>query len=177
LQNRSKEILIFGGIIDHTKQYFSKYLNSIISLFHNKEVKCTVINFIRPEIYNENIYITVSIFKKLMDLYPNKLTYSVYNITNSLPMPTAYHIYDNQYIQFIMRGYIPQRDSMNAVSSFMIKSQKICNYYHNEIVENYKKLGRLDNSKYKLFVQNLNIDQQKMKKCKKAIEQFLQERY
>jgi len=174
LQTKSKNISIVGGVIDYTQEHFHEYLKSIISLFHNKQVQCTVINFIRSEMDIEKVYIVVSIFKRLMDMYPNKLAYSLYKIPSSLPIPTSYHIYDNKYIQFPMRRYVPQRGSMNAVSSFMIKSDKICSYYFNEIMENFKKLGKLDNYHYELFVQNLNLDGKKIISCDKIIEQYLQ---
>lgn len=177
LQNKSQDIFILGGIIDYTQRHFCEYLKSIINLFHNKQIACTVINFIRPNMDSEKTYIAVSIFKKLMVLYPDKLAYSLYQIPNGLPVPTPFHIYDNQFIQFIMRRYIPQRNGLLAVSSFMIKSQKICEYYRDEILENFRNLKKLDNLSYDSFIKQLNLGSEEIEKCDKIVKQFIQEEF
>ena len=173
LQNRSKKIYIFGGLIDYSHEYFNKYLKDIVNLFHNKKVECTIINFIRSEMAIEKKYIIVTIFYKLMNMYKDKIAYSLYEIPNDLPIPTPYHIYDNQYIQFIMRKYIPHKDSVVAVSSLLIKSNQVCDSYSNEFIENFKKIKLLDNNHYDSFVKKLNIDTRKINDCNKIVHEYL----
>ena len=155
-QNLHQNICICGGVIDSTVDVYRKYLKSIVHLFQHKNSKCTVLNYTKLS-NKKSGYITVSIFYELMKRYPSKIAYGLQILQDDMLSPSPYHLYGKELAQFIMRSYSPHAETFSAISSFVIKSQRICDLYKNEFLENFKKAGRMTKKKYDQYVSRLEL--------------------
>jgi len=172
-QNMVQNIHIYGGIIDPSIEVYDKYLKSIISLFREKEIKCTVLNYAKLS-NKKSGYITVSIFHEIMKRYPSKLAYGLQIVPEDMLDPNPFHIYGNEFAQFIMRSYSPHIGAYSAISSFVIKNQKICDLYTNEFVENFKKAGKMTDLHYDQYVVMLKLSSTERKEYDEIIMEYME---
>lgn len=140
LQDQSKLIYAFGGPIRFRNGEYDKYAKSIFRLFKTKDCKCYVLSYIDPDNNLRNNYYWLRLCQTFVRDFVGKFTFSFYEVDTSKIKPLAYHIYDEEYIQLVLRNYNPSENESIMSSSILLRNSLLAEKYINEFLENFRKV-------------------------------------
>jgi len=140
LQDQSNLIYAYGGPIRFRNSSYDKYAKSIFRLFNTRDCKCYVLTYIDPNNNETNNYYWLRLCQIFIREFPGKFTLSLYEVDTSKVKPLAYHIYDQEYIQLVLRNYNPSENESIMSSSILIRNKLLSEKFINEFLENFRKL-------------------------------------
>lgn len=140
LQDQSKLIHAYGGPIRFGNSDYDKYAKSIFKLFKTKDCNCYVLSYIDPNSNLHNNYYWLRLCQIFIKDYLGKFTFSFYEVDTSKVKPLSYHIYDEEYIQLVLRNYNPGENESIMASSILIRNKLLAENYINEFLENFRRV-------------------------------------
>jgi hypothetical protein len=159
LQNQSKFIYAYGGPIRFNNSVYDRYAESIFKLFNTKDCKCYVLTYIDPKNNSLNSYYWLRLCQIFIRDYGGKFIFSFYEVDTSKVKPLAYHIYDHEYIQLILRNYNPGENDVIMNSSILMRNKMLAGKYVNEFLENFRKVQNETPGSIDAYLSDINVTQ------------------
>ncbi len=174
LQNQSKLIYAFGGPIRYKSSEYDNYARSIFDLFENKPCKCYVMSYIDPNGNLTNNYYWLKLCQTFIRDYDGKFTYSFYEVDTSEVKPLAYHIYDEKFIQLVLRNYNPAENESIMSSSILMRNELLAEKYINEFLENFRRVSNQTPESLGIYLDRIQLPKEKKEEIDNYISNLKQ---
>jgi hypothetical protein len=147
-QSRARSVIVFGGPVPYDIPIYREYLRSTLSMLRSGwDCKWTVLAYL-PIYEARYSYAWLEMCRWLSMTYPRTFAVAAFVIPENQPRPFSCHIYDEKAVHIGLRSFSPQRGSPTMNSAIIVRSPRIAARFKDEFLENWRRIGPLDESKY-----------------------------
>jgi hypothetical protein len=147
-QEKVRSIFAFGGPAPLDAEPFREYVAHIIQMLRTREdFRLTVLACL-PLSERRYSFAWLELVRRLAILYPSRMALAAFTIPPGQARPTAYHVYDQNYVHIGLRSFVPHRGIHSMTSSIMVRNQKIARSFTTALLEDWKLVGPLDEKRY-----------------------------
>lgn len=156
-QKENDTAQIFGGPVPLNEEIYLAYVKQTISLLKAKiGARFTVLSYLPMNETNSSI-VWLELCRKLSILYRDRFAFAAFAIPEGQLRPISFHVYGNQTLHIGLRAYSAHRGTATMSSSITLRNNKIAAKFSSDFIENFRKVGPLDDFRYSRLVASLRV--------------------
>lgn len=159
-QESSETAQIFGGPAALGDPLYRAYVQHTIKLLKSEiGAKFTILSYL-PLNEPKSSFTWLELCKKLSLFFPERFAFAAFPIPEGQLRPFSFHVYGKDTVHIGLRSYSAHRDTATLTSSIMLRNAKIASRFSTDFLENFRRIGRLDDTKYSNLVTSFSgLDQ------------------
>lgn len=155
-QDTAKTVFAFGGPVPLDVPYYRSYLKETIHALRREGGPAfTVLSYI-PHNEAALSYSWIEMCRGLSIEFPQRFVFAAFSIPEGQLRPFSFQIFDQTTVHLGLRSYSPQTGTPTMSSAIMLRNRNIAERFHNEFLENFRKIGLLDDLAYGHIVSALS---------------------
>ena len=156
-QKENDTAQIFGGPVPLNEELYLEYVKQTVSLLKTKiGARFTVLSYL-PVNETHSSITWLELCRKLSILYRDRFAFAAFTIPEGQLRPISFHVYGNQILHIGLRAYSAHRGTATMSSSITFRNTKIAERFSSDFIENFRKVGPLDDFRYSRLVASLPV--------------------
>jgi len=141
-------VAAFGGPVPADAPYYRDYLKATVALLREPSGPVfTILSYIPLDepLYS---YTWLELCRRMAIEFAPRFSFSAFPIPAGQLRPFSYQIFDRNTVHLGLRSYSPQRGTTTMSSAILFRNSYVAERFHGEFLENYRRIGNLDDSAF-----------------------------
>ena len=154
-QATSESVCAFGGPVPLDIPFYRSYLRESLACLEREDgPKFSVLSYI-PQ--NEPVasYAWLELCRRLSIQHSSRFAFSAFSIPEGQLRPFSFQVFDQTTVHLGLRSYSTQLGTSTMSSAIMFRNRDIAERFHGEYLENFRRIGAMDEKAYGDIVSSL----------------------
>jgi hypothetical protein len=154
-EGSAQKALAFGGPVAYDIPEYAEYLRgAVVRLRTRSDFSLSTLTYI-PESEAKYGYAWLELARRMRIECRSRFAPAAFFLPSTQLRPLSYHVYDDEIVHFILRSFTPQRGVEAMSSSFLIRNASVAERFRAEFIQNWQRVGPLDDSSFSRLVEGL----------------------